>query len=57
MRLTVSSLKEMALGSNLSAPSSKNASYIIYPIYDNIETLAENVKYYVRHTVKRNKRV
>jgi len=55
MRLTVSSLKEMALGSNLSAPSSKNASYIIYPVYNNLETPAENVKYYVRHTVKRNK--
>ena len=57
MRLTVDSLKEMALGSNLSAPSSKNASYIIYPVYDNLETMAENVKYYVRHTYKRNNTV
>jgi hypothetical protein len=53
MRLTDDSLKEMSLGSNLSAPSSQNASYIIYPVYDNLETLAENVKYYVRHTVRK----
>ena len=52
-RLTIASLNEMALGSNLSSPDSSNASYIIYPVYDNMDTPPENVKYYVRHTKKK----
>jgi len=52
-RLTIYSIKEIALGSNLSAPSSQNASYVIYPVYDNLEIPPENVKYYVRHTIRK----
>ena len=53
-RLTIKTLNEMSLGSNLSEPKSKNASYIIYPVYDNLDTPHKDVKFYVRHTIIRD---
>lgn len=53
-RLILNTLKDISLGSNISEPKAKNASYVIYPVYDNLETLPENVKYYVRHTIRKD---
>jgi hypothetical protein len=53
-RLTIECLNEMSLGSNLSEPNSKNASYIIYPVYETLNSKPNEVKYYVRHTIKKN---
>jgi hypothetical protein len=53
-RLTIECLNEMALGSNLSPPDKPNASYIIYPVYETLNSNPKEVKYYVRHTIKKN---
>ena len=53
-RVTYEKLMNMGLGNNISSPDSKTASYIIYPVYENMETPSEDVKYYVRHTKRRS---
>ena len=53
-RITLEKLSKMSLGSNLSAPNSSNASYIIYPTYESLESPPDQVFFIVRHAVKKN---
>ena len=52
-RITLEKLSKMSLGSNLSAPNSSNASYIIYPTYESLESPPDQVFFIVRHAVKK----
>tara|TARA_Y100001936_G_C15907573_1_gene576754 strand:- start:196 stop:843 length:648 start_codon:yes stop_codon:yes gene_type:complete len=52
-RLTLDKLSKISLGSNISKPDALTASYIIYPVYENMDSLPNEVKYFVRHTMKR----
>jgi len=53
-RITRYKLSQMALGTNLSEPNKSTASYVIYPVYEDIESPPESVRYVVRHTKRRD---
>jgi hypothetical protein len=53
-RLILDRYFKISLGYCLSEPDNKRASYLIYPVYENMETPPEEVKYYVRHTKRRS---
>ena len=43
-------LRDISLGTNISPPEGRGASYIIIPVYENEQSLYNEVKYVVRHT-------
>ena len=52
-RITLQKLQSLGIGTNLSAPSAPTASYVVYPVYTNMDAGPNDVKYYVRHTKKK----
>ena len=54
-RLIKSKFDSISEGYNLSAPNKKGQKWMIYPVYENLSTPWNEVKYYVRHIKKRKK--